>query len=350
MSRAPWELGSEFHWQGLPAGPFVRLPGPANYYLLGRHALLALLDQLRAPVLWVPEYFCTDVLASCARRVEIRRYDDSPSRACPRWESLTPTPDDVVLAVNYFGIRDHTCWNEWHAGYPCVLVEDHSHDPLGPSAAKSRADYCFSSLRKTLPVPDGGILWSPLGRPLPLEPSGCPGTGSAKKLTAMLLKAEYLSGSASPQLKERFRRLQLEGEAGLEQVEMAAASPFTREMLRDGVPRRWRKQREENTRFLLKALAGWHAAKPLFTKWPNRAAPLGLVVVFSSPSARDETRRRLCAENVYCPVHWPAPADAPEHVRDLAARILTVPADQRYTTADMQRVARLLRGGRKLKR
>jgi hypothetical protein len=49
---------------------------------------------------------------------------------------------------------------------------------------------------------------------------------------------------------------------------------------------------------------------------------------------------------VYCPVHWPAPAETEAAVRNLSAKILTIPADQRYTLADMDRVAAIVRGAR----
>ena len=76
--------------------------------------------------------------------------------------------NDVVLAVNYFGVRAGEPWQQWREKHACVLLEDHSHDPVSGWAQSSRADYAFSSLRKTMPVPDGAILWSPLGHPLPI--------------------------------------------------------------------------------------------------------------------------------------------------------------------------------------
>jgi hypothetical protein len=51
-------------------------------------------------------------------------------------------------------------WEERRAASEWLLVEDHSHDPFSPWAVGSSADYAFCSLRKTLPVPDGGLLWS----------------------------------------------------------------------------------------------------------------------------------------------------------------------------------------------
>ena len=59
-----WEIGSEFHWMGLPPAPFVPWPEPASWYLLGRHAVVDLLRNLPAISrrLWLPSYFCHDVV------------------------------------------------------------------------------------------------------------------------------------------------------------------------------------------------------------------------------------------------------------------------------------------------
>ena len=67
----------------------------------------------------------------------------------------------MVVGVNYFGVREAEPWQAWRERTECILVEDHAHDPASAWATTSTADYAFSSLRKTLPVPDGAILWSP---------------------------------------------------------------------------------------------------------------------------------------------------------------------------------------------
>jgi hypothetical protein len=159
----------------------------------------------------------------------------------------------------------------------------------------------------------------------------------------MLLKGEYL-GNGDDNLKERFRRLQLDGEERLAEAAVAGASPATRESLVRGVPLPWRARRSENTARLLSALHGWNGAEPLFTEWPADAAPLGAVLVFESGDGRDAVREALREAGVYCPVHWAdAAASSSERVRDVAARILTIPTDWRYSAPDMARVASLAR-------
>jgi hypothetical protein len=343
--RRHWEVGSDFHYMGPPPGPLQAWPHPAVWYALGRHALAALARHLSPrtrPVLWLPDYFCHDVASAWRQNCRIRFYRDGPAHAAPEWATLRPSPRDLVLAVNYFGVRQAAPWNTWRGAHPCILIEDHSHDPFSPWARSSRADYAFSSVRKTLPVPDGALLWSPRGRSLPPKPRPGPAAGHDRRLAAMILKTEYLSGRASATLKPHYRRLLRQGEELLELGPVAAAAPFTELYLAGGCPQSWRKRRTENARRLLKLLHGWRRAQPVFQKWPRGAAPLGVVLRFPSRAARNRCRAWLERHDVYCPIHWAAAPDSTPESKSMAACILTIPADQRYSAADMERIAGIL--------
>jgi len=342
MATTRSEIGGEFHLPVDPPGPYHRWPEGSVWFALGRHAVQALLRRLRARTLWLPDYFCHEAARSWRDAVEVELYEDDPRWPEPRWETLRPRPRDVVVGVNYFGVRSGDPWFTWRASTECVLVEDHAHDPSSEWATASQADYAFSSLRKTLPVPDGAILWSPRGLVLPDQPAGG-ADGSELKLAAMLLKGEYLAGG-SDELKGRFRRLQLDGEERLATSDVAGASPATREALVRGVPLPWRARRSENTARLVAALHDWDAAEPLFSEWPADAAPLGAVFAFESAAERDRVREVLREGGVFCPVHWAdAAVSSSKRVRDLAHRILTIPTDWRYSAPEMARIASLVR-------
>jgi hypothetical protein len=338
-------MGSEFHWMGLPPPPFVRWPEPAAWYLLGRHAVVDLLRNLPkgSRCLWVPDYFCHDIADYWRGFFQLATYVDNPVWSEPDWSTLRPASNDVVLAVNYFGVRGGDPWQHWRENNACVLLEDHSHDPVSGWARNSKADYAFSSLRKTMPVPDGAILWSPRGLPLPLTPAG-DGSGSALKLAAMIWKYEYLEGRATAAAKSVYRKWQLFGEDAFQQsTVVSSVTPYSREYLAPGVPLKWRRQRAANVRRLIRQLRTWSAAKPLFHSWPSDSVPLGTVICLSSPEERDLVRKRLEDSNIYCPVHWPASTDTNPVVRKLAATILTIPADQRYRDRDIDKVVCILK-------
>jgi hypothetical protein len=69
--------------------------------------------------------------------------------------------------MNYFGLRTPP---DLELPEGVEVLEDHSHDPVSAWAEQSSADFCLASLRKTLPINDGGALWSPVGHRLPPAP------------------------------------------------------------------------------------------------------------------------------------------------------------------------------------
>jgi hypothetical protein len=349
-----WEVGGEFHWTSLPEGEFVPWPAPVSWYLLARHAAADLFRTLArrsdgiehrpwSGHLWVPQYFCHDVAGYWKKFAEIRQYADDPRGAQPDWTTLKPAKNDAVLAVNFFGARAAKPWQRWHVKTGCILVEDHSHDPVSGWARNSKADYAFSSLRKTIPVSDGAILWSPIGHALTVAKE-VDLSGSALKLAAMVWKRDYLEGAAYAADKSCYREWQRAGEDAFgRSAILSAASSWSRAYLADGVPESWRRRRTANVRRLLRSLEDWPGAEPVFRAWPADGVPMAAVFCFPSAAARDAVRKRLEEHSVYCPVHWPAPADCELAVRELAATILTIPADQRYTGADMDRIVGILR-------
>lgn len=330
----PWEIGSEFHWHGRPKGARLAWPSPSAWFALGRQALATAWKQspIVSPTsrLWVPDYFCPDVTEFLHRSGDVRRYADDPRWSNPDWDTLRPDPGDLVLAVNYFGIRAGDSWRTWHDCHPNVLlVEDHTHDPWSAWARRSVADYAFVSARKLYPVPDGAILWSPSGWPVPASPVSGDWQGSALKLAAMALKAQYLAGRAGPSIKGLFREWQVRGETLLVSSRMSGASPWSSELLEEGIPVDWRSRRAINTREFLRAVAQCDLVVPLFQTWPDGHVPFNPIVL-CPPQARNCIRQQLISEGIYCPIHWLAEPNAPGHVTDLASRILTIPLDQRY--------------------
>lgn len=344
-----WEVGSEFHWDhgalldaGTPTGDW--LPEPHRLFASGSGALVELLRTPGAPRrLYVPSFFCMGVAEAFASTVDVRWYRELPDGAGPELEALDPAPGDAVLVVNLFGRGSREPWDAWTRTHPgVVVIEDHTHDPVSGWARASSADYCVVSLRKTLPVPDGALLWSPRGRPLPVPLPGHPGGGELK-FAAMMLKAAWLAGRNVD--KSVFRTLQQTGEV---ELHCAATAPTT--ATRTVLPLldvwRLRAARADNARALLKSLPADPAGYRPLAYGPADAVPFNVQLLCDTPAVRDALVAHLAAARVYAPVHWRQAADAyhsgdPAAV-DHAARILTVPVDHRYGEADVRRVADVL--------
>ena len=335
-----WEIGGEFHWMGLPEGPFVALPDKAVWYSLARHTITEVLAVCRASALWIPEYFCEDVVKHIEAYCEVKRYVDSPTQAEPVWETLSPAASDVVLAVDYFGMRSSTAWYAWASESKCILVEDYSHDPAY-GFRYSRADYAISSLRKTLPVPDGALLWSPAGHSLPQAPLNT-AAGAEEKFAAMVWKHEYLSGRSDEKTKGVFRDWQVHGEQTLCEQPVAAPAPESMALCSYGIPLAWLERRRSNIEFLLQELHGFSAAKAIPSTMQNGGTPFAAVLQFVTHELREHARQRLIANRIYCPVHWPSGAGSSDAAKSLSNTLLTLVSDQRYGIEDIKRIVSTL--------
>jgi hypothetical protein len=345
--RSRSELGSEFHWMGLPASPFLEWPRPANWYMLARHAIADLLRVLPGDrkTLWLPTYFCPEVAETCRDICLFREYRDLPDWNEPDWDSLRSSPGDVVLAVNYFGVRQGKPWARWHQISKCILLEDHSQDPFSAWAIHSTADFAVVSARKTLPIADGAVLWSPVSKELPPQPKDGDWNGVALKTAAMLLKTEYLQGEGDGKLKAIFRDFQLRGEQMMRASRLSAISPPSLAYVSDGVPESWRQQRSKNARHIRSRLAQLGHVRFLFNDWSDDMVPFVLPILFSTQQERDECQSLLQKSDIYCPVHWVVQTVDRDAI-SLSERMLSLPVDQRYSEADMNRIAEVLESNR----
>jgi hypothetical protein len=346
----PREVGSEFHWD--PAALLAPGQGGLPRWLPDRHVLFAtgcgaLISVLRllAPRgrLHLPSYFCMGVAEALAAEVPIAWYRHLPDAGGPGWETLLVEPGDVVLAQNLFGRDVREPWDAWRDAHPDVdVVEDHSHDPFGDWARESTAAYAVASLRKTLPLPDGGLLWSPTGRDLP-RPRGEESPGAQLKLAAMLLKAAWLGGR--PIGKDGFRVLQQQGEYAL-LGSAGPASAVTAATLPLLDVAGLRAASTANVAALIAELPEHHPAWRVLTGGPAGAAPFRVQLVCPSEEARDALRGHLAGHGIFAPVHWLQDRaglwSGDEEAADLAERMLTVPMDHRCGPADVRRTARVL--------
>ena len=344
----PHGIGGIFSLQDFPRKRLNPWPILRSFFASGRAALLALCRQWMEvhsqARLFVPEYFCSEVV--CYLRsggITVAFYTDNPQRVGPDFTSLTVSSWDMVLAVNYFGVRSSDGWTAWRDDNPEVaFIEDHTHDPQSLWARSSSADFAFASLRKTLPVPDGAITWSPRDLPLPEAVLGGVTFASSLQLAAMMHKRRYLDyGETRPELKHAFLRLQERSENELSELRNGAMSAWSLDHVCQGIPTAWRNRRERNVRSLLSLAPRVQDGQPLFTSWPAGHCPFNAVYVFDDEGTREVTRKRLISAHIYTPVHWQVQNGGEASV-GLSKRILTIPLDFRCDDADIARIASIL--------
>lgn len=310
------EIGSEWHLFE-PQGPAARWPWDVHrLFGTGRAALRALILQERPQRLWVPSYSCHPFYRAVEDLTELRLYRDLPTER----PDVPDDPDGAVVLHDPFGIRGSL-------PHPraALVIEDHTHAPDAPWAHTSTADYAVASLRKTLPLPDGAVLWSPTGRPLPdpvpEEPVGV-------KADGMRAKARYLAGEDVD--KQAFRTVLAQGEEDLAKAN--GISSFSRERLARLPSLRAARQ------------ANFARLAPFAV--PAVACPSFAFCVFDTAAIRDAVRAALIAERVYPSALWPMELPVGAAERALQARSFAIPVDARYTPEDFDPAVRVLASAR----
>ncbi|BBH71602.1 hypothetical protein ACTI_82870 [Actinoplanes sp. OR16] len=337
------EIGSEFHWDpAVLTGGGNDLPA-GRLFATGCGALSELLRMLGpAGRLHVPSYFCMGVAEALSERTPIAWYRHLPDGRGPRWETLRVRDGDVVLAQNLFGREGRQygpLWRAWIRAHPGIpVIEDHSHDPISDWARRSEAAYAVASLRKTLPVPDGGLLWSPRGLPLP-SPRGPESTGAHLKLAAMLLKAAWRDGR--PIDKEQFRSLQQQGEHEL-LGSHGPACAFTRAALPVMDVAGIRAAGRDNVREVERLLSTRTGQG--MKVWGD--GPFRLQLECPTSPVRDALQAHLADHRIYAPVHWRQERgrlwSGDHDAAELAGRFLTLPVDHRCGPGDLSRIAEVV--------
>lgn len=351
-----WEQGSEFH---LPAyRSSAETPAPWGktpvFFGSGQDASRSLLIHGQKERgwrrFWIPSYFCQQVVQSfISTGIEVITYPAGPEDLflCINRDNLNQ--GDVVLIVNFFGL--HCDQPQYSINREYVeIIEDHTHDPWSKWAYTSDADWCVVSLRKTLPIPDGGVLWSPSGHQLPATPlvDETRRTASLEKFAAMGLKTLYLEGYSIE--KEVFRNLSIKGESRIAYdpsiKEISGITIWSYNLLKSFPIEEWRKKRKDNHQLLLNSLVRIKWLTVLQPNINSDVCPFSCIILFDLSERRDYVRNKLINSRVYPAILWPMDNPAvqgiPQEHIEFSRRMLSVHCDMRYSSEDMERVASLI--------
>lgn len=339
------EFGSDFHTIGYfyntGKADLTRIYPNAIYLADGRQCLILVIRQEGWKRLWVPEYFCYEVLDDVVKYtgVQLVFYKDYPGLNTYGLLNQLPFKEgDALLKMNYFGLSE--CRKE--KSIPVPVIEDHSHDLLNRSALFSDADWCIASLRKTLPLAEGGILWSPKGGKISgeLELLSANEKLATKRWKAMDMKAKYLSDFkgdlANIKLKEAFRQLFEETELALSDLEISALDKRSTDTLSQFDINAWYGQKRKNWSHLTKSLDD----KLNYLRPMNESCtPFSLILKTQSKLMREKLRIGLIQNAVYPAVLWNVPETCSKEVRFMSDCLLSVHCDGRYSESDMEELA-----------
>jgi hypothetical protein len=343
-------IGGEFELSTLAIGSTKQLEKLTHGYAgtwtaSGRSALSLILEYLQNTGIkhvHLPAYLCESILLAVkALGLQYSFYPvDSELAAHP-----DPPPNSAVLLIHYFGwLNPATTKLRAEAGRSFYLIEDASQALLSDWATTPDVSrFIILSPRKFGPVPLGG--WCNISMEVD-RPTIQTEKFMWQSLAARFTRATYMRESderIEPSIEKFYIDAFNEAEEFLDNHPCEASVPqIALELIAgldwDSIARR----RRANWLKFDELLSG--IVDPLNNVLPDDVVPLGYVIRLKN---RNEVRRKLRDYRIFCPVHWPLPAEVnPLNFPDavlLSKSILTIPIDQRYDQTDMVRIAHAIK-------
>ena len=256
-----------------------------------------------------------------------------------------PPANSAVLLIHYFGwLNPATPALRAEAGKSFYLIEDASQALLSDwSASNENGRAVILSPRKFGPTVLGG--WCSMETST-FACSSALESNAWRSLAARLARRSYLAQS-NGEIDSAVEDFYLAGFRAVEdcldtQSSNSSAPEFVLQLIA-GI--NWTEvtaRRRANWNQLNQLLS--NTVNPVNSSLPEPVTPLGYVARFNE---RDVLRKKLAAQRIYCPVHWPLPAEvSPQRFPEAAAlaqSCVTLPIDQRYNHADMERLAGALK-------
>ena len=273
-----------------------------SYFESGRSAIRQIASHLqKGDRILLPEFICESVI-DCFRNQVIEFYRIGLDFKVSL-EDLTPRIDGarMLLLMHYFGklqdAEDLRIIADRTKECGCIILEDATHSLL--SKKRTIGDYVVSSIRKWIPIPNGALL-AVYRDPLSLSSgNGSVGPGEDSRAEGMVLKSLFLAGELD--CNEEYRAIFADAEHSLEERQgIYAMTDFARFCATcvdlDDVALK----RKRNFRVLGEMLETLGVVSAI--DFDGESCPL--VFPIRVPH-RNELRKHLIHNRVYCAVHWP---------------------------------------------
>lgn len=345
-------IGGDFELQTMPLGQIEQLDTltrnlPGTWTSSGRAALALILNHLKSigvKHVHLPAYLCESILLVIkALGFEYSFYPvERDLRASP-----DPPSGAAVLLIHYFGwLNPATFMLRAEAGRSFHLIEDASQALLSDwDAPPTLKRLVLISPRKFGPAPLGG--WCNV-----LSETEKPSVEIEslvwRSLVGRLARAAYLAerhASIDLAIENFYLAAFRAVEMYLDRYPTSAAVPKIALKTIAGLDWEYVARQRRANWLTLNELLPKHIS-PLMGKLPANVVPLGYVVCLPN---RDDVRRQLASQRIFCPIHWALPNEVNRrrflNATALSNSCLTLPIDQRYGPDDMVRIAKALKMG-----
>lgn len=325
------EIGSEFWDVPTTSIGNTLFPESIQWYLSGRSALQAIIKELHsARTVSMPSWCCDSMVKPFIDAgMEVHFY---PVYWQDGLVQETNRNSDVLFLMDYFGYTGH---QPDLSGFSGIVIRDVTHSVF--SAKYSDADYCFGSLRKWCGVWTGGYAWTRDGHSLIMEDSDDHGYIPLRE-KAMRLKNSFIHRWGVTD--KGYLKVFDEAEDALEHVGIHPAVDRDIELAKKLNVEFIKKRRRANAKVLRTVFSEWL----IFPLLSSIDTPM-FVPILVPEGRRDELRRFLITNEIYCPVHWPVSEyhKLAERTAYIYKNELSLVCDQRYSEEDMYRMVDTIR-------
>lgn len=303
-------------------------------YSSGRAALYQILKFLKQEKginhILLPDYLCSSVLVPVkALGLDFKFYpiDEQLELDASSFAKLYKK-DSAVLVINYFGLKDLTAQIQAIRSLDenAIIIEDDVQAYYEFKKPLGEVDFKFTSLRKTFAVPDGGLVKTKHQLPKVKTPN----TFGQYKAAAALLKSMRDGNFNDNIYLELFEK----GERLIDS-EIECGMGVIAEKLFDALDEEGVKICRLNNALYLVEMLNKIGIKPLLPLIEGHV-PLFVPVVLNN---RDEVRRKMFHNEVFCPVHWPLEGMDVKRGKVMTEIELSLIIDQRYGQKEMDEIA-----------
>ena len=303
-----------------------------------RQCVVALIKQYGWKRMWMPDYFSKDVIRSIQDKtaIKIEIYQDSPMKEVVL-KGLPFKDGDVLFRMNYFGMRE----KRQNKDIPIPVIEDHSHDPFGHWALYSDADWCVSSIRKFLPLPEGGMMWSPKGHKLTEEIHQTEANEqiAQARWNGMEKKAQYLGGADIA--KDEYRDIFAETEDQLIKSDISLIDERSRLFISEQLDiNLWLGAKRKNWKLLRELIHCDHCQ--IIEPEDDSCNMFSMILLFDNKKNRDRIRKELIEKDVYPAILWELGDDVSMEAKDFSSKMISIHCDGRYSKEEVRNLASLL--------
>ena len=300
--------------------------------------------------IYMPSYCCESMLiAFKERNMQIDFYDVEYKNGNLVYDINLQEDCDLFFAMNYFGFSNYNMdfYIENYKRKGCIVIEDSTHSLLSQRKYNKHSDVVIASLRKWFPIISGGLLI--------INNEECSQDIKEKKKKlinnkeyielkkmAMEKKREYIHNKTIS--KEIFLGKFKEADKILkDKYQYCKIDEVSQNILEHIDINRIVDSRIKNVKMIYSYLREQSQIGFLDKIDFSKDCPL-FVPIFLKNEKREEIRKKLICNNVFCPIHWPVPADIKEESqKKIYYNELSLICDQRYSVQEIQDYMNLIK-------